>query len=85
MFRRWYKNKYENHLFKDKNHLFNMAHFINNSKTKGMDKEEISRKLKQSKWSNAQVDYAMKKYSGKGPGMFEIPVNKILRMFRLKK
>lgn len=83
--KKWYQNKYENHLFDNKNHLFNMAHFIHNSKNKGLENEEIAHNLKQSKWSHEQVNYAMKKYSGKRTGMFEIPVNKILKMLGLKK
>ena len=76
---KWYKNKYEKHLFKDKNHLYNMATFISRSKRKGMGHKEIESSLRGSKWSGEQVNYAMKKYAGKRTGMFEIPVDKLLK------
>ncbi len=76
---KWYKHKYESHLFEDKNHLYNMANFINKSKKKGLGDKEIAGSLRGSKWSGEQVNYAMKKYAGKRTGMFEIPVDKLLK------
>ncbi|MBI2045447.1 DUF4190 domain-containing protein [Candidatus Pacearchaeota archaeon] len=61
---KWYKNKYEIHLFKTKNNLFNILSYINNSKRKGMPDIEIRTRLKKSGWTWEQIDYSMKKYYG---------------------
>ena len=65
----WYKKKYENYLFKDKNNLYNLINYIHVSEKKGMSKEEIIKNLKKAKWTNEQINYVMRKYSGKGTGM----------------
>lgn len=77
----WYKRKYENHLFKDRNHLYNIMVFIDNSRKKGLTDKEIEGKLKKAGWSSEQVTYALRKHSGKRTGMFEIPVGRILNKF----
>lgn len=69
----WYKNKYENHLFKNRNNLFNLVNYINNQKRKGIEEKDIISKLKKAKWNSEQIDYAIRKYCGKRTGMFEIP------------
>lgn len=74
----WYKKKYEAYLFKDKNELYNLANYISISKKKGMDNSEISSNLRKAKWSNEQIRYALRKYSGKRTGMFEIPLGKVI-------
>lgn len=74
----WYKKKYEAYLFKNKNDLYNIANYISISKKKGMDNEEIMKNLKKAKWSGEQIKYAVRKYSGKRTGMFEIPLEKII-------
>jgi hypothetical protein len=69
----WYKTKYENHLFKNRNNLFNLVTYINNERKTGVDDSEIEKRLKKAKWDSEQIDYAMRKYSGKRTGMFELP------------
>ncbi|MBI2056924.1 PKD domain-containing protein [Candidatus Pacearchaeota archaeon] len=67
--KKWYKNKYENYLFKNKNDLYNMVTFVHSSKQHGKKNDEIAKDLKKSGWSSEQVNYVMKKYSGKNVGM----------------
>jgi PKD repeat protein len=76
---KWYKNKYEKHLFKNRNDLYNMIRFVNRSKKQGLTKSEIEAHLRRSKWSSEQVTYVLKKYAGKRTGMYELPVDKILK------
>ncbi len=78
----WYKTRYETHLFKDRNHLFNLVTYINNQRNMGVTDEEIAKTLKKAKWESEQVTYAMKKYAGKRTVMFELP---FLRIFSKKK
>lgn len=66
---KWYAKKYESHLFKHINELYNMETFIQNAKKNGKDEKEIASKLKQSGWNSEQVKYAMKKYMNKNTGM----------------
>ena len=80
----WYKKKYEQHLFKSQNSLYNLITYIENAKKRGLKSENISLKLKKSGWSSEQIKYVMRKYSGKRTGMFEIPVRKILDKFKKK-
>jgi hypothetical protein len=75
----WYKRKYENYLFKNRNDLYNMIHYVHNSQKQELDNDTITSNLKKSGWNSEQVDYVMKKYSGKRTGMIEIPINKILK------
>ena len=81
----WYKRKYENHLFKNKNDLHNLIMYIENSKSKGLKNKEIIEKLKKVGWKSEQINYAVKKHSGKRTGMFEIPIGKIFNIFKKKK
>ncbi len=74
----WYKKKYENYLFKNKNDLYNMVNYVNNSKKRGLKNKEIADNLKKAKWSSEQVKYVMKKYAGKRTGMFELPLTKLM-------
>lgn len=67
---RWYKYKYENHLFKNKNNLYNITSYIGNSKRKGMTNDQIIEKLGNTGWSGEQIKYAMKKYEGKNTGLW---------------
>ena len=80
----WYKKKYKDYLFKNKNSLYNLISYIENSKTKNIKPKEISSKLKDAGWSPEQVRYVMRKYVGKRTGMFEIPIEKILKFFGKK-
>ncbi|PIO08745.1 hypothetical protein COU59_00205 [Candidatus Pacearchaeota archaeon CG10_big_fil_rev_8_21_14_0_10_34_12] len=77
----WYKRKYENYLFKNKNYLYNIISYIQNSKKKELKNEEIAKGLEKSGWSSEQIIYVMKKYAGERTGMFEIPIDKILKLF----
>ncbi len=75
---KWYKNKYEKHLFKKKNDLYNMVSYVASEKKKGSKEGDIKSKLKKSGWNSEQVNYVMKKYAGKRTGMLELPIQKIL-------
>lgn len=81
----WYKRRYETYLFKNMNNLYNLVNYIESARKKGLKNEEIKRKLKKAKWSSEQINYAIKKHSGKRTGMFEIPIDKLLNKFRKKK
>jgi len=63
--RMWYRKKYENYLFKNKNNLYNLVNFIDSEKKKGTSEKDIRSKLKKTGWNLEQVDYALKKYSGR--------------------
>jgi len=79
---RWYRLKYENYLFKNRNDLYNLISYIENAKKKGIDESEIRKRLKKTGWSSEQVNYIVKKYLGKRTGMVEISIDKILNFFR---
>ena len=81
----WYKRHYERHLFHDKNQLFNLINFMNNSSNQGMKKQEILDKLKDLGWNNEQLKYAWNKFQGKRTGMWEIPVFKWVEKRQVKK
>jgi len=66
----WYDRKYEDYLFKDRNHLYNLIVYINNAKKRGMKKEDIEKNLKKAKWKNEQIRYVVKKYAGKRTGLW---------------
>jgi hypothetical protein len=66
----WYKNKYEQSLFKSKNSLYNIVNYINNARAKGMADSDIKTNLKKAGWNSEQISYAMKKYKGKSTGMW---------------
>jgi len=74
----WYKYKYETYLFSNRNNLFNLVNYINLQKRNGNSEEEIEKKLKKAKWNSEQITYAMKKYSGRNTGMFELPFLKLI-------
>ncbi len=79
----WYKRKYEDYLFQNKNNLYNIVSYIENSKKKGMGEDDIAEGLKKAGWNSEQVTYVMKKYVGKRTGMLEIiPIDKIMGIFR---
>jgi hypothetical protein len=81
----WYKRKYESHLFKNKNQLFNLINFISVSEGSGTSKDEIFNNLKNQGWKNEQLVYAWKKYKGKRTGMWEIPIFSVFEKRKLKK
>jgi len=74
----WYKKRYERYLFKNKNDLYNIANYIKNSKKRGLDNSQIQESLRKSRWSSEQIRYALKKYTGKRTGMYEIPLKRTL-------
>ena len=75
----WYKKRYENYLFKNRNDLYNMVNYVNNAKKKGLDGSAIRSNLKKAGWASEQIKYVMKKYSGKRTGMVELPLTKMFR------
>lgn len=81
----WYKTRYETYLFKNRNYLFNLIHYIDAQKKKGVKESEIFKKLKKSGWNSEQINYVVRKYLGKRTGMWEIPINKILGIFKRNK
>lgn len=74
----WYKKRYEVYLFPNRNDLYNLAIYITKSKKRGLDNDQVQESLKKSKWNNEQIRYALKKYSGKRTGMYEISLKKKL-------
>ncbi len=80
----WYKRKYENFLFKNRNDLYNIVSYIQNMKKQGIEDSKVASGLKKSGWSSEQVDYIMKKYYGRMTGMLEIPIDKIINLFKKK-
>lgn len=80
----WYKRKYEGHLFKSRNQLYNIVIYIQGERDKGIDDEEISKKLRKSGWNSEQITYALKKHAGKRTGMIEIPITKLFDLFEKK-
>ncbi|HEA46657.1 MAG TPA: PKD domain-containing protein [Candidatus Pacearchaeota archaeon] len=76
--RSWYKKKYEDYLFKNKNDLYNIVNYVHNAKKKGLGGKEIGDHLKKAKWSSEQIKYVMKRYVRKGTMMMDIPVSKAI-------
>lgn len=73
----WYKRRYENYLFKNRNDLYNMINYVHNAKRKGLKNSEIEENLKKAGWSSERIKYVMRKYSGKRTGMLEISITKL--------
>ena len=63
--RLWYKKKYEDYLFKDRNNLYNLVNYIDAEKKKGTKEQEILSNLKKAGWNPEQIKYALKRHSGK--------------------
>lgn len=81
----WYKRKYEEYLFKDRNELYNLLAFIDNGKLTKLSIPQMKTMLLQKGWDNDQIQYAILKSEGKNTGMFEIiPVDKIMSLFEKK-
>ena len=70
----WYKRKYENYLFKNRNDLYNIVTYVNNSKKRGLENKEITQNLKKTGWTSEQIKYVMRKYEGKRTGLIELPL-----------
>ncbi len=78
----WYKRRYENYLFKNRNNLYNLLTYIDNTKKRGLKNKDILVKLKKVGWNSEQIKYVMRKYVGKRTGMFEIPLGKLFGIFK---
>ncbi|MFH1307347.1 MAG: PKD domain-containing protein [archaeon] len=82
----WYKRRYENYLFNNRNDLYNLVNFVKNAKNQGLGDGEITKRLKKSGWDGEQISYVFKKVKGKRVGMlFEIPIPKLFKRFPKKK
>ncbi len=75
----WYKKKYEDYLFKNKNNLYNLFTWIEGAKKRGLDEKEMRNQLRKAGWTSEQLTYALRKYAGKRTGMPGIPLSKILK------
>ena len=73
--------------FTNKNNydLYNLVNFIYNSRSSGLNDDEIKKKLKAAGWSNERIIYAFKKIEGRRTGMWEIPIFKAFENRRVKK
>ena len=80
----WYKRHYENHLFGNKDDLYNLINFVYNSRVAGLTDSEIWRKLKNSGWNGERINYATRKLDGKRTGMWEIPIFKGVENRRIR-
>jgi len=69
---RWYMNKYEDYLFKNKNDLYNLVSYVQTARRTGISEGELTNRLKKAKWKTEQIRYVLRKGIGKNPGMFEI-------------
>jgi PKD repeat protein len=74
----WYKRKYEKYLFKNRNDLYNIVTYVNNSKKKGLNNRKIIRNLKKAGWSSEQMRYIMRKFEGKRTGMVRLPLIRLI-------
>ncbi|MEI6850018.1 MAG: PKD domain-containing protein [archaeon] len=74
----WYKFRYEAHLFKNKDDLYNIINFIFNARVGRNSDNQIMSQLIKYNWSNEQLSYAFRKIDGKRTGMWEIPVFKFI-------
>ncbi len=81
----WYKKKYENHLFKNKNNLYNLFTWIGNAKKRGLSEGQLKTQLRKAGWNSEQLRYALRKYSGKKTGMPGISFSKIKKKSQEKK
>ncbi len=81
----WYKRRYESHLFKNQNDLYNLLSFISNSRKGNVKDEEIKKKLSASKWKGEQIDYSFRKIDAKRTGMWEIPIFRFFEKRKIEK
>ena len=79
----WYKTKYERHLFKNRNDLYNIVNFIKNAENQGMNDSDIRNRLKKAGWNGEQVSYAFKKIRGQAIMAFDFL--KLFSRFQRKK
>jgi hypothetical protein len=69
---KWYRDKYEDYLFRNKNDLYNLVSYVQNARRTGINEKELMNKLKKAKWKFEQIRYVLRKSIGKNPGMAEI-------------
>ena len=69
MLAKWYKTKYERHLFKNRNNLYNVMVYVNSSKKSGMSDEEIISKLREAGWTHEQIRYIMRRFEKRETGL----------------
>ncbi len=81
----WYKKKYEGYLFPNRNDLYNVVHYVNRSKKKGLTNKNIIKNLKKAGWNSEQIKYIMRKYEGKRTGMVELPITKLVKKIEKEK
>jgi len=82
----WYMLRYENYLFKDRRHLFNLLNFVKNARNKGWDDTKIRRVLREQKWNGEQIVYVLKKSRGERTGLPEIiPISKLIDYYGKKR
>lgn len=75
----WYKKKYEKYLFKNRNDLYNMVTYVNDSKKRGLSKKDMVKNLRKAGWSYEQIRYVTRKYEGKRTGIVEIPLVRLMK------
>jgi len=75
----WYKKKYEKYLFKNRNDLYNIITYVNDSKKRKLNNNEVSKNLRKAGWNSEQIRYVMRKYEGKRTGLVEIPLVNIMK------
>ncbi len=80
---KWYKDEYEDYLFRNKNDLYNLIVYIQDSKKNNKSDNEIKGKLKTTGWNSEQIDYVLRKYSGERTGMVELPINNLITKIKL--
>lgn len=80
--KKWYKTKYEGYLFKNRQDLHNMLYFVSSSLRRGKEEKEVIEELKKAGWGGEQIDYAIRKISGKPIGLPEIRI-KIKKFLRV--
>ncbi len=82
----WYRRRYESHLFKTRNDIYNIINYMNTALKAGLSKNEIVKRLKAVGWDSEQISYAFKKREGKRTGMHGFNIFEWLeRKRRIKK
>lgn len=66
---KWYQRKYEAHLFKDRNDLYNMINYVHRLKSRGVKEGDIGKNLRKAKWNPEQIAYVIKRYARKRIGI----------------
>lgn len=86
LLKKWYKTKYEKYLFSDRNNLYNVMIYVNNSKKQGLDNGEIKQNLSRAGWTGEQIRYILRKFENKSTGMPEFNLKqKTTELSQIKK